>query len=199
MICFKIGLIFAVPAFVGVYSVRLLVMPALPEHIATIGTWDLSKDALVLIVFSLIMMMAAYAMIQPSKKSLASATKKLNFPLIAVEGLLVGAVTGFVGAGGGFLIIPALVILAGLSMKQAVGTSLMIIALKSIFGFMGDIQSGMVIDWILLLEITGLSIVGALIGERLGRNIDGDKLKPVFGYFVLVMGAAMLLHEVLAV
>jgi len=200
LIRFKIGFIFAIPAFVGVYSVRLLLMPALPESITTFGTWELTKDALVLIVFSVIMIMAAYAMIKPSKPAKSSATeeKELNFLLIALEGLVVGSVTGFVGAGGGFLIIPALVILAGLSIKDAVGTSLMIIAFKSILGFVGDIQSGMVIDWILLFEVTGLSIVGALLGEKLGRNIDGNKLKPAFGYFVLVMGIGLLLREVLA-
>ncbi|MCF6208864.1 MAG: sulfite exporter TauE/SafE family protein [Ghiorsea sp.] len=196
LIQFKIGFIFAIPAFIGVYSVRLWGMPALPEHIANFGDYSLSKDALVLIVFSLIMIMAAYSMIKPSKADAAGEQKQLNLPLIAVEGLVVGAVTGFVGAGGGFLIIPALVVLAGLGMKEAVGTSLMIIAFKSILGFIGDIQSGMVIDWILLFEVTGLSIIGALIGERLSRNLDGNKLKPIFGYFVLMMGIAMLLREV---
>jgi len=198
LIQFKVGFIFAIPAFTGVYSVRLLLMPALPEHIASFGSWDLSKDTLVLIVFSVIMIMAAYSMIKPSKKDVEGKKKTLNLPLIAVEGLIVGAVTGFVGAGGGFLIIPALVILAGLGMKDAVGTSLMIIAFKSILGFVGDIQSGMAIDWFLLFEVTGLSIIGALIGERVSRNLDGNKLKPIFGYFVLVMGISLLLREVLA-
>lgn len=197
LIQFKIGFVFAVPAFVGVYAVRLWGMPALPEHIATFGSWDLSKDALILIVFSLIMMMAAYAMIKPSKVAASADKKKLNFPLIAVEGLVVGAVTGFVGAGGGFLIIPALVILAGLSMKQAVGTSLMIIAFKSLLGFVGDIQAGLMIDWVLLFQVVGLSIVGVFIGERISRKVDGNKLKPVFGYFVLVMGVGILLREII--
>jgi len=198
LIHFKVGLIFAAPAFVGVYSVRLWLMPALPESVLSFSHWELSKDTLVLMVFALIMIMAAYAMIKPSKASSFKEPKSLNYPLIGVEGLLVGAVTGFVGAGGGFLIIPALVILAGLSMKQAVGTSLMIIAIKSILGFVGDIQAGLHIDWFLLSEITVLSIVGALIGERLSRKVDGDKLKPAFGYFVLVMGIVMLAREVLS-
>jgi len=197
LICFKIGFIFALPAFIGVYSVRLLLMPALPDVIVHFGAWQVSKDAFILIVFSIIMILAAYAMIKPSQIKDQTEKKALNIPLIALEGLIVGAVTGFVGAGGGFLIIPALVILAGLPMKQAVGTSLMIIAIKSIFGFVGDIQSGMVIDWVLLFEVTGLSIAGALLGERLCRKIDGNKLKPIFGYFVLLMGVSMLLREVL--
>ncbi|MDQ6980511.1 MAG: sulfite exporter TauE/SafE family protein [Ghiorsea sp.] len=197
LIQFKIGFVFAIPAFIGVYSVRLFLMPALPEHIASIGSYDLSKDALVLIVFSLIMIMAAYAMIKPSKVESTEQNKTLNFPLIAVEGLVVGGVTGFVGAGGGFLIIPALVILAGLSMKQAVGTSLMIIAFKSLLGFVGDIQAGLMIDWTLLLQVVGLSIVGVFIGERIARKVDGNKLKPAFGYFVLVMGIGILIREIL--
>lgn len=198
LIQFKIGLIFAGPAFLGVYCVRLWLMPALPEHITSIGNWELSKDALILIIFSLIMIMAAYAMIKPSKKGSSAQSKVLNYPLIGLEGLVIGAITGFVGAGGGFLIIPALILLAGLSMKQAVGTSLMIMAIKSILGFVGDIQSGMEIDWILLLEISTLSIIGAFIGERVSRKVDGNKLKPMFGYFVLLMGFAMLLREITA-
>ena len=173
LIQFKTGFIFAIPAFLGVYSVRLWLMPALPEHITDFGAYRLSKDALVLIVFSVVMIMAAYAMIKPSKKGAEVRQQELNLPLIALEGLVVGAVTGFVGAGGGFLIIPALVVLAGLGMKEAVGTSLMIIAFKSILGFVGDIQSGMAIDWFLLFEVTGLSIAGALLGERISRNFDG--------------------------
>jgi len=173
LIQFKTGFIFAIPAFLGVYPVRLWLMPALPEHITDCGAYRLSKDALVLIVFSVVMIMAAYAMIKPSKKGAEVRQQELNLPLIALEGLVVGAVTGFVGAGGGFLIIPALVVLAGLGMKEAVGTSLMIIAFKSILGFVGDIQSGMAIDWFLLFEVTGLSIAGALLGERISRNFDG--------------------------
>ena len=198
LIQFKIGFVFAIPAFIAVYSVRLFLMPALPEHIAQIGSWDLSKDTLILVVFALVMMMAAYAMIKPSNIKESEEQKPLNLPLIAAEGLLVGGVTGFVGAGGGFLIIPALVLLAGLSMKQAVGTSLMIIAFKSLLGFVGDIQAGLVVDWLLLFEVFGLSIVGVFVGGKLCRTLDSNKLKPAFGYFVLVMGLIILSRELLA-
>ncbi|MDX8381873.1 MAG: sulfite exporter TauE/SafE family protein [Ghiorsea sp.] len=194
LIQFKIGFIFAVPAIVAVYLVRLLVMPGLPESIATFGSWVLTKDELVLSVFSVIMMMAASAMIKSQKASVET-LKKMNLTWIGVEGLVVGVVTGFVGAGGGFLIIPALVMLAGLSIKNAIGTSLMIIAFKSILGFLGDIQSGMLIDWTLLMEVSSLSIVGALIGERLGRTVDANKLRPAFGYFVMLMGVGILIRE----
>ncbi len=198
LIQFKIGFIFAIPAFIAVYSVRLFLMPALPEHIAQIGSWDLSKDTLILVVFSLVMMMAAYAMIKPSNIKESEEQKPLNLPLIAAEGLLVGGVTGFVGAGGGFLIIPALVLFAGLHMKQAVGTSLMIIAFKSLLGFVGDIQAGLIVDWLLLFEVLGLSIIGVFVGGKLCRTLDSNKLKPAFGYFVLVMGLIILSREMMA-
>jgi len=195
LIRFKIGFIFALPAFIGVYSVRLLVMPRLPDHIAEIFGWLLTKDALILIVFAVIMILAALAMIRPSKVSTSGDNKSLNLPLIALEGLLVGGVTGFVGAGGGFLIIPALVILAGLEMKEAVGTSLMIISLKSLFGFIGDIQGDLVIDWTLILSMSALSIIGAFLGGLLSNKINAAKLKPIFGYFVLIAGLSILFKE----
>ncbi len=200
LIRFKIGLVFAIPAFSGVYSVRLLLIPQLPDPVLSWGAWVVGKDTLILMVFAVIMMLAAYAMIRPSKQAEDESKEKarLNFPLIALEGLIVGGVTGFVGAGGGFLIIPALVLLAGLPMREAVATSLMIIAIKSLFGFVGDIQSGMAIDGGLLLGLSALAIVGALVGTWLSRYIDGDKLKPAFGYFVLLMGVAMFARELLA-
>ncbi len=195
LICFKVGLIFGLSALLGVYSVRLLLMPLLPESVSVINEWTLSKNALIMIVFSLVMILAAYAMIRPRRNLAKKQIKSLNFPLVAVEALLVGGVTGFVGAGGGFLIIPALIHIAGLGMKQAVGTSLMIIAIKSILGFVGDIQLGMVVDWPLLFEITGLAILGISLGTVLTRKIDEKRLKPAFGYFVLVLGVSMLLRE----
>jgi len=196
LIRFKIGFIFALPAFVGVYSVRLLVMPRLPQEIASFFGWVLTKDALILIVFAVIMILAAYAMIRPSKVAAGGDNKSLNLPLIALEGLLVGGVTGFVGAGGGFLIIPALVILAGLEMKEAVGTSLMIISIKSLFGFIGDVQGAMVIDWTLILSMSALSVLGAIVGGLLSSKINPAKLKPLFGYFVMIAGVSILVKEV---
>jgi len=121
--------------------------------------------------------------------------KKFNYPLIILEGILVGGVTGFVGAGGGFLIIPALVVLAGLKMKEAVGTSLIIIAVKSLIGFSGDLQTLPNIDWSFLLSFTVLSIIGMLVGIFLSRKVSNSILKPAFGWFVLVMASMMLIKE----
>jgi uncharacterized membrane protein YfcA len=117
-----------------------------------------------------------------------------NYPIIFIEGSVVGVLTGLVGAGGGFLIIPALVILSKLPMKQAVGTSLLIIAAKSLIGFTGDLGS-LKIDWQLMLSVTALAIVGIVAGNALSKKIDGEKLKTGFGWFVLIMGIYILIKE----
>ena len=106
-----------------------------------------------------------------------------------------GVLTGLVGAGGGFLIIPALVLLSKLPMKQAVGTSLLIIAAKSLIGFTGDLSNHININWTLLLTVTALAIVGIFIGDRLSKKIDGNKLKKGFGWFVLLMGIYILAQQ----
>ena len=120
--------------------------------------------------------------------------QRFNYPLILVEGAIVGVLTGLVGAGGGFLIIPALVILSKLPMKQAVGTSLLIIAAKSLIGFTGDLGNE-IMDWNLLLTVTGLAIVGIFIGNMLSKKVSADSLKKGFGWFVLVMGIYIIVKE----
>jgi uncharacterized membrane protein YfcA len=115
--------------------------------------------------------------------------------MIALEGGLVGVLTGIVGAGGGFLIIPALVLFARLPMKMAVGTSLLIIAAKSLIGFLGDL-SNLSVDWAFLLPFTALSILGIFAGSYISKFIPGEKLKKAFGWFVLVMGIYIITKEV---
>ena len=122
---------------------------------------------------------------------------KVQLNLILAEGLIVGVVTGLVGAGGGFLIIPALVLLAKLPMKQAVGTSLMIIAAKSLIGFIGDLKGDEVINWQFLGIFSTLAIVGIIAGTILSKKIAGEKLKPAFGWFVLIMGIYIIVMEVM--
>ncbi len=114
--------------------------------------------------------------------------------MIVLEGLVVGLLTGIVGAGGGFLIIPALVMLAKLPMKKAVATSLLIIAIKSLIGFIGDLQN-LDIDWAFLLKFTALSVIGIFIGIWLTRFIEGSKLKKGFGWFVVAMAIYILFKE----
>jgi uncharacterized membrane protein YfcA len=195
----KIGFIFAVPSFIGVYLTRAFVMPSLPDPVFSIGESAISKPLLVMLVFAILMVAASVSMIRRKKEldtnkiELSSGMKLI---LISLEGLVVGGVTGFVGAGGGFLIIPALVVLVGMPMKIAVGTSLFIIAAKSLVGFAGDLQSRAdVIDWNLMLTVAGIAIVGLFLGMSLSKKVSESALKKGFGYFVLLMGAFILIDQ----
>ncbi|GAA4470083.1 sulfite exporter TauE/SafE family protein [Nibrella saemangeumensis] len=194
---YKAALVFSVPSFLAVYLTRKFLVPAIPDPIFTTAAFTLSKDVAIMLFFALVMLAASISMIRDKNKAQkAEGPVQFNLPLIALEGALVGTLTGIVGAGGGFLIIPALVLLARLPMKMAVGTSLLIIAVKSLIGFLGDL-SNIPVDWPFLLEFTGLSIIGIFVGSYLSRFVPGQKLKKAFGYFVLVMGVLILVKETL--
>jgi uncharacterized protein len=191
----KTALIFGVPSIISVYSVRKFVVPAIPDPVFSIGELAISKGVFVMVLFAILMLLASVSMIRQKGKNIKAKDAIYNFPLIFLEGLLIGGITGMVGAGGGFLIIPALVLFAGLPMKQAVGTSLLIIALKSLLGFMGDLGSDMLIDYTFMFIFSGFAMAGILMGSYLTRYISNEKLKPVFGWFVLVMGMYIFVRE----
>jgi uncharacterized membrane protein YfcA len=192
----KTALIFGFPSIAAVYSVRKFVMPIIPDPIFAIGNIEVSKSLAVLILFALLMMIASLTMIRkPIEQKGEPGKIQYNYPLIFIEGIVVGIITGLVGAGGGFLIIPALVLLAGLPMKQAVGTSLVIIALKSLIGFTGDLGGELVIDYQFMLIFSLFAMVGIIIGSYLTRFIPNEKLKPAFGWFVMMMGVFILINE----
>ncbi|MEP2670267.1 MAG: sulfite exporter TauE/SafE family protein [Cyclobacteriaceae bacterium] len=195
----KTALIFGAPSIVTVYTVRKFIVPIIPDTMFSIGSFTFTKPLFVMVLFALLMLLASVSMIRDKKKAEDDTSQiKYNYPLIFLEGILVGGVTGLVGAGGGFLIIPALVLLAGLPMKQAVGTSLLIIAMKSLIGFTGDLGSELLIDYKFMLIFSAFAIVGILGGAYLSKFISGKKLKPAFGWFVLVMGLFILGKELLA-
>ena len=192
----RTALVFGAPSIVTVLLTRKYVMPAIPNSLFTIGGFEVTKAIAVLILFAILMVAASYSMIKPSKVKESDKTEvaHFNYPLILGEGLLVGFVTGLVGAGGGFLIIPVLVLMAKLTMKEAVGTSLIIIASKSLIGFLGgDLSNGSTIDWQLLLTFSAIAVVGILVGSSMSKKIPGSKLKPAFGWMVLILGIYMIL------
>ena len=189
----KSALYFAIPSIFSLLFVRKLVLPNIPETLFKIQQLEVTKNLLIMIVFAILMIAASVSMIRKSKTAKNPST--LNIPRLAFIGFLVGFVTGFLGAGGGFLIIPALLFFANLPMKQAVGTSLFIIFINSLIGFTGDLINGITINYPLLFTITTIAIVGMLIGTQLSKKIDGAKLKPAFGWFVLVMGIYIITKE----
>ena len=200
LVNYKTALVFAVPSFIAVFLTRKFLVPALPDPLFTVGEAIITKNIGIMVFFALIMLAASYSMITAKKCVDCNEDDPVvfNFPMIALEGSVVGVITGIVGAGGGFLIIPALVLLAKLPMKMAVGTSLLIIAAKSLIGFLGDLST-QTIDWQMLLIFTGLSIVGIFIGSALSKKINEKVLKTGFGWFVLIMGIYIITKELLAI
>ena len=233
---------FSVPSLVVVFFTRSLLVPAIPAQLGTVGALAITKELFILVLFAVIMALAAVSMIAKPRYRLgltgnatgkaaepppppaahepaasmpaAPGTEraaesgaapgtapggpvKVSIPLAALEGTVIGVFTGVVGAGGGFAIVPALVVLSRLPMRVAVGTSLTIIAAKSLAGFAGDVALQADFDWGLLLAFTALAVVGILAGSRIGRHVPGARLRPAFGWFVLVAAAGILVRELL--
>jgi uncharacterized membrane protein YfcA len=193
----KTAVIFGIPSIISVYATRAFIVPAIPTEVFTIGSFVATKALLMMMVFAVLMVFASVSMIRGDKNhDVETGEQVFNYPMIVLEGALVGMLTGLVGAGGGFLIIPALVIFSKLPMKQAIGTSLLIIAAKSLIGFTGDLgQQAM--DWQLLISVTILAIIGIFTGNKLGKKISANSLKKGFGWFVLVMGIYIIIKELL--
>jgi uncharacterized membrane protein YfcA len=197
LVDFKKVLLFGVPTISAVFLTRKFIVPAIPDVIFSTANFTLLKSVLIMIVFAVVMISASVRMIKPLKEKIINDDSKLNYFRIILQGLFIGLVAGFVGAGGGFLIIPALLFLAKTPMKMAVGTSLFIVAVQSLIGFVGDIRPDQIIDWKVVLIFTGCSIIGVFIGNYLSKKFSGDRLKTGFGWFVLAMGIYILAKELL--
>ena len=189
---FKVGVTFAIPSFIGVFASRRWLLPNLPEILLVFGDYVLTKDIFLMLFFALIMLIASISMF--CKKSTNKQRNDFQKFKIIFDGLFIGLITGTVGAGGGFLIIPALVFFSGIEMKKAIGTSLIIISVKSLFGFLGEYDSK--IDWELLMSFSSLALIGVFLGVYLGRFFDGQKLKKLFGVFVFLIAIFIILKEV---
>lgn len=200
LISIKTAIIFSIPALIAVYLTRLYIVPAIPETVLVINNYSMHRDRGIMLFFALLMILAAFSMFRKSNSEVDCsddiASINYNYSLIGLEGIVVGVITGIVGAGGGFLIIPALVLLAKLPMKLAVGTSLSIIAAKSLIGFIGDIHAGQMIKWNFLLLFTTCSIVGVFLGGYFSNFIAGTLLKKGFAWFVLLMAIGIIFKEI---
>ncbi|MFC5409968.1 sulfite exporter TauE/SafE family protein [Larkinella bovis] len=190
---FTVTAAFAIPSFLSVFITRRFLVPAMPDPLFQFRSITIPRNEAILYFFAFVMIMAGLAMIrQPNLEEPASGRPRLG--LLALDGLGVGVLTGTIGAGGGFLIVPMLVLLAGLTMHRAVATSVLIIAVNSFVGFMGDVHRD-VIDWRFLLEFTAFSIGGILLGINLSRFFSPTYLKRGFGGLVLAVALYMLVKE----
>ncbi|WP_353119719.1 sulfite exporter TauE/SafE family protein [Myroides odoratus] len=191
---YKLVVLFGLPSLLAVYVMRAYVLPLVPDTII-IGSLNLSKNVVLMVLFALVMFTSAMKMIRPKAITPNQTQSQPQQTQLILQGVLIGIVAGTVGAGGGFLIIPALILFANISMKEAVGTSLFIIAIQSLFGFLGDVSNPL-LDWNLLLTFSAISIVGIFLGIFLTRYIPDNNLKKGFGYFVLLMALYIFSKEV---
>lgn len=196
LVSIKTALLFGVTSITTVFVTRKLIMPVIPEVLFSIGGFLVKQSMAIMVLFAILMLMASTAMIKGRKEitNIDTSNQANDTFKLLMYGVLVGLATGFLGAGGGFLIIPALVLILKMPMKTAVGTSLLIIALNSLIGFTGDIGH-IDIDWKFLGIITAIAIAGIFIGGAMAKKIAGEKLKKGFGWFVLIMGIYIIMKE----
>lgn len=188
----KNGFLFAIPSFVAVYITRRFLVPLIPDTILE-QPFLLTKSTFLMVFFAVIMVLAAISMLK-KKKEVVETAGNIAISTLLFQTFTIGIIIGLVGAGGGFLIIPSLVLFAKLPMKKAVGTSLFIIAMNSLIGFLGDVQT-ITIDWKFLSSFTGISIIGIFIGIYLNKYVNESQLKKGFAYFVLNMAFFILVKE----
>jgi len=195
---------FAIASLVTVFCMRRFVIPAIPTEFNLLGIHT-SKHTLIMLTFSLLIVASAMSMIRKRKQNRVTQAKWDEFaktpfglPFVILLGICVGVITGFVGAGGGFIIVPVLIFFVRLNFKKAIGTSLCIIALNSLIGFTGNLGT-LPVDWTFLLSISTFAIAGILIGSQLAGKIPAQKLKPAFGWFTLMVGVFVLLKETIFV
>lgn len=197
LVCFRTVLVFGIPSIISIFFTRKFLLHAIPSHLFNIGQIEITKDAALMILLAILMIVASFTMIRkvPSIKiDSEKNNEQYRYFLIFQQGIVVGALVGLVGAGGGFLIIPALVVLAKLPMKKAVGTSLAIIALNSTIGFLSDFGMHH-FNWVFILIFSGFAITGIIIGSYFSKFVSSVKLKPAFGWFILVMGIYIISME----
>ncbi|WP_333600257.1 sulfite exporter TauE/SafE family protein [Flavobacterium sp.] len=189
----KTAIQFAIPSVIGVYLTRKFIIHKLPDTIFYFGSLQLTKATFLMLIFAVVMFLAAYSMLKPQQEKQLEEKNK-NVFIVIIQLFLVGVLIGLIGAGGGFLIIPALIQLAKLPIKKAIGTSLLIITINSLIGFLGDVQN-IAIDWSFLLVFTAISVVGIFIGLKIQQHINEKQLKKIFGIFVLLMSLFILFKE----
>ncbi len=200
LVNFRASLTFAIPSLISIFMTRKFIIPAIPDIIFQNEKITITKNLFILFFFAVIMLLSSLSMIfrKEKEKNIDKPMERSDYAKMIYYGLFVGLVTGLVGAGGGFLIVPALVLLAKIPVKSAIGTSLLIIAANSLSGFIGDLTGNYIIDWRMILIFLCFAITGIIAGSYLTRFISGKNLKKSFGWFVLVMGIYIITKEIIS-
>ncbi|MBK6859128.1 MAG: sulfite exporter TauE/SafE family protein [Saprospiraceae bacterium] len=192
---FRSVVLFGIPSVIMVWLSRTFLLPWIPDPIWNANNYFISKSSFLLILFSILLFFAAYRMLNPPAINSKDAPNSKGYFFILFNGLLLGLITGILGAGGGFLIVPALVLLQKLDFKKAAGTSLIIISINTGVALISKIQSLALLEWPFVLAFTGMAILGMFGGSKLSQFLSSDKLKPLFAYFILAMGIFILIKE----
>lgn len=194
----KTAILFALPSMAGVFTARKWLVPSLPEAVE-LGLISITKDQTIMIAFASLILAVSVSMLMIKREELAPQrlpdSKTKQTLLLAGQGLLTGIVTGFVGAGGGFIIVPILILLTGLPVRKAIATSLFIIAINSTAGIAGDISEGLTIDPFFLGKFIAFTIVGVVVGSMINRAVPVALLRKGLAYFVFTMGVLIMLKE----
>lgn len=192
LVDFRAALTFAFPAMLAVLFTRSYIVPSLTDPVLGI-----EKDTFIMVLFALLMAVAAIYMLRPLKEPATAKKPKVNTAKLLLGSAGIGLLTGLVGAGGGFLIIPTLIGLFRLNVKKAVATSLAIIAINSLVGFNGDIAAGIPMDWLLLGSFLALTLAGMWLGTTFSRKVEAKQLRQIFGWFVLIVACVVLIENLL--
>ncbi len=191
---FKAVFYFGISSIITVVLIRKFLLPIIPENIYRVGSFEITHSFLTMVLLAIVMIMASFKMIFKTTPINTNKQHSMPYGSAILRGIQIGILTGLLGAGGGFLIIPVLIFSFHLPMKKAIGSSLLIIALNALFGFMTDL-SQYEIHWKLLLIITLNAVIGTFFGNAIGLKLSGEKLKKGFGIFILIAGIYIILHE----
>lgn len=194
LLAFKTAFFFSIPSLIGVLFSRKLFLPSMPDYMTVFGI-GFSKDQFVMVLFGGLVLVVSYFMFRSTAAEVSESSPKMNPLYVLVSGLFVGVVTGFVGVGGGFMIVPALVLLTKLPIRSAIATSLLVIAINSLVGVLGDLTEGVQYEWGFLSLFTAATLAGTFSGSFLNRFVSTERLKKGFSYFVVLMGVYILVKE----
>lgn len=196
LVSIKTAIVLGLPSMLVIFLTRIYILPLIPQEIFTVGDYVITRHILLMLLFAMLMMAASYSMIRKDRPVNNEESQKQSFSYLQIllQGVFIGVITGLIGAGGGFLIIPALVNLLKLPMKTAIGTSLVIVSVNSLMGFLFSLP-GTSVQWAFLLSITAITIIGILIGSYFSDKIKASRLKTSFGWFVLLMGIYIIIKE----